>query len=120
MSEADAESHPIEVCAVADVAPGAARGFAVDAASGERVALIVVRWDDAVHVYRNRCPHAGSPLDWRPDVFFDAAGEHLMCSTHGALFRPADGECVAGPCAGDRLPRVDAAVRDEKVRVRLD
>jgi nitrite reductase/ring-hydroxylating ferredoxin subunit len=47
----------------------------------------------------------------------DRAGEHLVCATHGALFRPADGACVAGPCAGDRLAPVDVEVREGDVYV---
>jgi nitrite reductase/ring-hydroxylating ferredoxin subunit len=37
------------------------------------------------------------------DRYFTRDGRHLLCSGHAALFRPQDGECVAGPCAGDRL-----------------
>ncbi|KAG8463448.1 hypothetical protein KFE25_004959 [Diacronema lutheri] len=51
----------------------------------------------------NRCPHAGTPLNYFPDAFHDRSGEYLMCATHGALFRQSDGLCVHGPCAGDSL-----------------
>jgi nitrite reductase/ring-hydroxylating ferredoxin subunit len=51
----------------------------------------------------NRCPHVGTPLDWAENEFLDREGRHIVCATHGALFRIDDGRCVAGPCQGDRL-----------------
>jgi nitrite reductase/ring-hydroxylating ferredoxin subunit len=45
-------------------------------------------------------------LDWQPGRFFDADGMVLICSTHGALYDPATGECRGGPCRGGALERV--------------
>ncbi|BAZ95304.1 uncharacterized protein FOKN1_2947 [Thiohalobacter thiocyanaticus] len=56
--------------------------------------------------YINRCPHAGSPLDWMPDQFLSLDQRHIQCATHAALFTLDGGECVAGPCVGDRLTPV--------------
>jgi len=53
--------------------------------------------------YVNRCPHLGTELDWNPGEFFDVAGLYLVCSTHGAIFEPKTGLCVAGPCRGASL-----------------
>jgi len=106
------------ICRVGDVPDGDALGFEVDAGGGAgRIGVIVVRRGEVVHVYRNRCPHRGTPLDWRPDRFLDAAGEHLICATHGALFRLEDGVCVAGPCAGDALTPVAVVVEAGSVRL---
>ena len=91
------------LCAIEDVPDGGARGFRLDPGDPTSLRVIVLRQGDAIRVYRNRCPHRGTPLDWMPDRFLDAAGEHLVCSTHGALFRLEDGHCVAGPCAGEGL-----------------
>jgi len=74
--------------------------------------ILVWRAGDAVRAYLNRCPHRGTPLDWVEDHFMDADARHLVCATHGAIFRPQDGHCLAGPCAGDRLAPVEVAVRD--------
>ncbi|MDX8395699.1 MAG: Rieske (2Fe-2S) protein [Mariprofundaceae bacterium] len=51
-----------------------------------------------IYAYKNRCPHAGSPLDWLPGQFFSEDGSQLVCHTHDARFDPASGECLSGPC----------------------
>ncbi len=98
------------LCAAGDIAEGAARGFAWGEGT-QRQAVFVLRKDGALYAYVNACPHAGTPLDWLPDRFFDRSGAHLLCGTHGALFRPEDGFCVRGPCLGRRLS--PAAIRVE-------
>ena len=35
-------------------------------------------------------------------AWWDASGQ-LVCGIHGATFRPTDGHCTAGPCAGAAL-----------------
>ena len=91
------------LCALDEVPDGAARGFRLEPDDPQGLRVIVLRRGPEIRVYRNRCPHRGTPLDWMPDRFLDAAGEHLVCSTHGALFRLLDGHCVAGPCTGEGL-----------------
>src|SRR5205823_6802876 len=71
-------------------APGAQTGFAIRSAG-------------AVRAYVNRCPHMGTELDWQAGEFFDIARLYLVCSTHGAMFEPGTGYCVAGPCRGASL-----------------
>jgi nitrite reductase/ring-hydroxylating ferredoxin subunit len=102
-----------------DSPDGAARGFQLgpDPSGPSAGRILVWRRGARVRAYWNRCPHRGTPLDWVQDHFMDRAGEHLVCATHGALFRPADGACVAGPCAGDRLAPVDVEVREGDVYV---
>lgn len=86
------------VCAQSELPNRQARGFFV----GD-VDIVLIRIDEVVHAYENRCPHKGTSLDWAPNRFMSADGEHLQCATHGALFRPHDGVCVLGPCAGEKL-----------------
>jgi nitrite reductase/ring-hydroxylating ferredoxin subunit len=63
----------------------------------------VVRHGGKACAFVNRCPHLGTELDWQPGEFFEESGLYLVCSTHGALFEPATGLCVAGPCRGASL-----------------
>jgi nitrite reductase/ring-hydroxylating ferredoxin subunit len=77
----------------------------------------VIRFSGLVHGYVNRCPHAGTELDWQPGEFFEEAQLYLVCSTHGALFEPSTGFCVAGPCRGASLSRLP--VREENGQVYL-
>lgn len=114
------------ICELDDVPDGDARGFEVevdaevDSADVRPVGIIVVRLGQSVVAYRNRCPHRGTPLDWRPDDFLDLAREHLVCATHGALFRLEDGFCVAGPCEGDGLSKVQVEVDAGRVLLSND
>ena len=68
--------------------------------------LFAVRQEDQLYAYWNICPHLGIPLNWMPDRFLDLEGTLIQCSSHGALFQIDDGECIAGPCSGDRLTSV--------------
>jgi nitrite reductase/ring-hydroxylating ferredoxin subunit len=101
------------LCRVDEIADGDAKGF--PPAPGGFSGLVVWRDGDAVRVYVNSCPHIGTPLDWLPDRFLARDGRHILCSTHGALFRIADGFCLAGPCAGARLRPVATARRGEEI-----
>ncbi len=102
------------LCAARDVVEGAGKGF-VFGAGTEREAIFVIRWKGALYAYRNQCPHVGTPLDWPEDRFFDSAHEYLMCGTHGAVFRPEDGICIDGPCAGNALAPVAILVADGEI-----
>jgi nitrite reductase/ring-hydroxylating ferredoxin subunit len=103
------------VCAANDIPEDEARGFQVGEAS-----IFVVRRDGAFHVYRNSCPHLGIELNWMPDQFLDSDGALIQCSTHGALFRIEDGECLAGPCRGKALETIPHRVVDGRLLVALD
>jgi nitrite reductase/ring-hydroxylating ferredoxin subunit len=46
----------------------------------------------------------------RPHRFLTAAREFIVCASHGALFAPDSGLCVAGPCVGRRLRSIDVIV----------
>lgn len=71
--------------------------------SGQAHAAFAIRFDGRVHAYLNRCAHVPVELDWQPGRFFDADGIVLICSTHGALYDPASGACLGGPCRGGAL-----------------
>lgn len=80
--------------------------------SGETLAAFVVRYHGRVFAYVNRCAHVPVELDWQPGRFFDSGGEYLICATHGALYWPESGACVAGPCRGGRLKALSVVERD--------
>lgn len=93
---------------------GAGVRFALREGDAEQKGF-VVRYGGAAHAYVNRCPHVGTELDWQPGEFFDLARIYLVCSTHGALFEPGSGRCVAGPCRGASLEPLAIRERDGHV-----
>jgi nitrite reductase/ring-hydroxylating ferredoxin subunit len=109
-------SRPL--CRVDDLPDGTARGF--PPAPGGFTGLVAIRRDNAVRVYVNSCPHLGTPLEWTPDRFLSADGSLIVCATHGAEFRIADGECLRGPCFGERLEPVMVNVKDGTIYVPED
>ena len=91
---------------VTDLGDPDARGFGVG--GGEwPFRGFVVRRDGALFAYANVCPHARHPLDMLPDDLLVAEGNLLRCASHGALFLPDSGECIAGPCTGLSLLVLD-------------
>lgn len=115
----------IPLCQLADLPAGSARGFELPP-----TLLVAVRDRSGVHVYLNRCPHLGVPLLWQNQraeggeqqgqSFFDASGQLLRCSTHGALFEPATGYCLQGPCRGESLWKIDCSIAAGRVLIDTD
>ncbi|MBT8140713.1 MAG: Rieske (2Fe-2S) protein [Gammaproteobacteria bacterium] len=98
------------ICSVSDVEEGQSRGFECDGKT-----LFVVKKDGALHTYLNRCPHLGIELEYREDEFLDDDGSLIQCSTHGALFSIDAGDCLSGPCFGDRLTRANTRIENNKL-----
>jgi nitrite reductase/ring-hydroxylating ferredoxin subunit len=95
------------ICASADLADrGDGVRFEVEL-KGETVPAFAIRHGGRVYAYVNRCAHIAMELDWNEGKFFDAAGEYLICSTHGALYAPQSGACRGGPCRGAKLVGLD-------------
>ena len=72
----------------------------------ENAYLFAIKKNGQIHLYWNRCPHLGTPLEWQEDKFLDEDGELIKCSTHGALFNIDDGLCLIGPCKGKNLQKI--------------
>jgi nitrite reductase/ring-hydroxylating ferredoxin subunit len=89
--------------------------FPIDAATNG----FAIRFLGQVRAYVNRCPHLGTELDWQPGDFFEESGLYLVCSTHGAIFEPDTGKCVAGPCRGASLEPMQVREREGQVFVEL-
>ncbi|MDH5360106.1 MAG: Rieske (2Fe-2S) protein [Gammaproteobacteria bacterium] len=73
---------------------------------GEGLSLLLIKDQEQIMAYKNRCPHTGIELNWLPDQFLDLEGKHIQCATHGARFRLNDGLCISGPCTGQSLDSV--------------
>jgi nitrite reductase/ring-hydroxylating ferredoxin subunit len=110
MSEYDA----LVLCRLEDIPDGAARGFALP---GKRRGVFAVRRGDHAYVYLNRCPHAGTELEYAQDRFLSADGERIVCFAHGAHFTIETGACIAGPCAGHGLKRLQTRIVDGSVLI---
>ncbi len=97
-----------KLCALDDIPNPGARGFDSEDVSG----IFAVRKGRQLALYRNRCPHAGLPLNWAPNRFLDSARQYIICAAHGAMFEIHSGACVAGPCPGASLSPVEHDVID--------
>lgn len=111
-------TRPFRICALAELANPGSREFQLPG-SGPDSSGFVVRHGAAVHAYLNRCPHLGLGLNWSPHQFLDTAGELIQCATHGALFRPQDGHCVRGPCAGQALQALPVVIEEGVIWLKL-
>ena len=112
------DDGPRPLCRVEDIPDGTGKGF--PPSRGGFTGLMAIREGEAVYVYVNACPHIGTPLDWTPHRFLSADGRRIVCATHGAEFGIADGVCIRGPCAGDRLEPVAVEIRDGMIYVPED
>ena len=105
----------IPLCNSADLADsGEAVPFDV-VYCGQTCRAFAIRFEGRVHAYLNRCAHVAMEMDWQSNRFFDDSGRWLLCSTHGAAYRPETGACAGGPCRG-ALVRIDLTERDGVVR----
>ena len=100
MSRNPAQPEPgTRLCRLDEVADPGAKGFAFRADDMLFLGFVVRRLG-VIAGYIDRCPHAGLPLAMFEDHYLTREGDLILCSSHGALFRPSDGFCIGGPCAG--------------------
>jgi nitrite reductase/ring-hydroxylating ferredoxin subunit len=105
----------VALCALTDLSDPGARNFVLEI-GGKRFHGFVVRRGGSVTGYVDSCPHMGLPLAKRLDAYLTQDASLIECDWHGALFRPEDGLCVAGPCAGQHLKAWPVVVTDGLVR----
>ncbi len=74
-----------------------------------------LRFEGRVVSYLNRCAHIPTEMDWQPGQFLDADRRFIVCSMHGAVYEPTNGQCLGGPCGRDRLMSIDVIERDGHV-----
>ncbi len=116
MAEEPLQPPPgLRLCELAALDDPGARGFVFEA-EGSTFRGFVVRRGTGVAGYVDRCPHIGAPLALTPTAYLTRGGDHIICATHGALFRPDDGRCLAGPCVGRTLQPWPVMLEDGWVR----
>ena len=98
----------MRLCHLDELPDGAARGFDPRASGSD--SLFVVRRGRRLDAYVNVCPHEGTPLAWRKHAYLNAAGDHIVCAAHGALFDIDSGLCTLGPCLGEHLQALPITV----------
>ena len=102
------------LCHSDEIAEGKSKGFQL----GEKF-LFAVKKNGQIYVYENSCPHLGIQLEWQADEFLDIDASMIQCSSHGALFKIDDGECVLGPCQGQSLNKIDFTLEQGMIKVQL-
>ncbi|QGZ96852.1 Rieske (2Fe-2S) protein [Terricaulis silvestris] len=79
--------------------------------------VVLTRRGDVISAFRNKCPHAGYPLQRADGRIVVQEGRYMVCAAHGASFGLEDGACAGGPCNGDGLERIAVVVSDGIVSV---
>lgn len=97
------------LCSLVDLEASGSHGFAVGEGDWP-LRGFVVKTSSGVAAYVNYCPHAGHPLNIRPNRFLTPDGSLILCCSHGAVFTRDDGLCIAGPCQGQRLTPIPIEV----------
>ena len=83
--------------------------------SGRAAPAFALRFDNQAVAYLNRCAHIPSEMDWQPGQFWDQDKRFIICSVHGALYDPPNGQCVSGPCMGAQLQPIALIEKDNQV-----
>jgi nitrite reductase (NADH) small subunit len=91
--------------------------------------LVILRCDDAIHAFRNECPHQGAPLcsgrfagtmvPSEPGTLeYGLRRDVIRCPWHGWEFRVSSGQAVFG-ISSRRLAKYETDLRGGDVYVRL-
>jgi len=91
----------VRLCALTDIPADTAKTFAFREGTDLFFAF-VLRDGETIRGFVDSCPHSGWRLAAFEGQYLTRDGRHLLCTGHGALFKK-DGECISGPCFGDRL-----------------
>ena len=112
---ADNSDNSIFICDSSQIEEGG-RGVRFPlTAAGEDAVGFVVRFEQEVRGYLNRCAHVPMEFDWNQGEFFESSGLYLMCATHGALYEPDTGKCAGGPCRGGSLKKIKVIEKEQKI-----
>jgi len=103
-----------KICNIKDLANSSCKEFVVQNSSISKDAFLI-HFKKQYYAYINSCPHTGVTLNWQKDLFLSADELYIQCSLHGALFEPADGRCIRGPCLGRQLQALELVVMDDAI-----
>ncbi len=103
-----------KLCLLDDLDGTGAWGGTLDGQS-----VFVIRTPKGLRAWLNQCPHQGVELNWQPHRFWDPEHQYVQCTMHGALFLPDTGECIFGPCQGDRLQSVPVRLQGNHILIQL-
>jgi nitrite reductase/ring-hydroxylating ferredoxin subunit len=93
-----------ELTASASLAEGQTFRFDIERNDGRQpLPCFLVRKRGKLYGFLNRCMHWPVTLDMETNDFWDYHERYIQCKTHGALYELTNGECIAGPCTGERL-----------------
>ena len=110
MSEQE-KPQPLPLCA-SDALQERGRAHSFDVLQyREPARAFALRFEGQVVAYLNRCAHVAMEMDYQPNRFFDDSGQWIICATHGALYEPRTGRCMAGPCR-HALVKIDLTEHD--------
>lgn len=71
-------------------------------------AFLALRHAQGVTAWVDRCPHWQVPLSMPDTMILARQAPSLTCLLHRARFDAVSGDCLSGPCYGDRLEPVPA------------
>jgi nitrite reductase/ring-hydroxylating ferredoxin subunit len=94
----------VRLCPIDELVDGESRGF--DPLGAGQDSVLVVRQGAGLYIYKDVCPHEGSPMAWRRHAYLNAARDRIVCNAHGAQFDIPSGRCLLGPCLGQSLQRL--------------
>lgn len=98
-----------KICNTEDLHNSSCKEFIVQNGPVSKDAFLL-NFKNQYYAYINSCPHTGVSLNWQKDLFLSADELYIQCSLHGALFEPAGGRCIHGPCQGKHLQSLEIAV----------
>lgn len=102
------------LCHTTDLDNSDAKSLTI-AFNDREIDIFVIRNRRGIFAYLDVCPHAGTPLEWQADRFFEESGRYILCATHGAHFEVHNGLCISGPCLGESLKRLPLKIENEKI-----
>jgi nitrite reductase/ring-hydroxylating ferredoxin subunit len=108
----------IRIASASSVSEGSTQKFQF-VRDGKTVAGFIARVQGRLVAYENVCRHLPVSLDYDDNRFFTEDGAHFICQTHGAIYEPARGLCVRGPCAGAKLKPLPIRVSKGQIWLEL-